>query len=86
LPSASAVEKWVVCFSKRRLSKVIVNVNSDETAVDFNEFSIIDTGASPISGASVSVDVSGGNIRLLVASSDAGTTSVTTKVLKTVMV
>jgi hypothetical protein len=72
--------------TKRRLSKVLINVNSDETDIDFNEFSIIDTGASVIAGAAVTADVSGGNIRLLVASSDAGTTNVTTRVLKTIMV
>ena len=64
----------------------MINVNSDETDIDFNEFSIIDTGASVIAGAAVTADVSGGNIRLLVASSDAGTTNVTTRVLKTIMV
>jgi hypothetical protein len=72
--------------SKRRLSKILVNVNSDETAVDYNEFSIIDTGASVIAGASVTADVDSGNIRLLMSASDAGSTNVSAKILKVIMV
>ena len=72
--------------AKRRLSKLLVNVNSDETAVDYNEFAIIDTGASPISGASVSADVNSGNIRLLMSASDAANTNVTAEVIKVIMV
>lgn len=72
--------------TKRRLSKLLVNVNSDETGVDYNEFAIIDTGASPISGASVSADVDSGNIRLLMSASDAASTNVTAEVIKVVMV
>jgi hypothetical protein len=72
--------------SKRRLSKVIVNTNSDETSVNFNEFAIIDTGASGISGVSVTADVSSNSIRLLVSASDAASTNIQANVLKTVMV
>jgi hypothetical protein len=72
--------------SKRRLSKVLINVNSAETDIDFNEFSIIDTGASAISGAQITADVSGGNVRLLIAASDAATTNVSARILKTIMV
>jgi hypothetical protein len=84
----SAVEYTVrlIQGTKRRLSKVLVNVNSDETSVDFNEFAIIDTGASAISGASVTADISSGNIRLLISASDAGSTSMTAKILKVIMV
>lgn len=84
----SAVEYTVrlIQGTKRRLSKVLVNVNSDETSINFNEFAIIDTGASAISGASVTADVSSGNIRLLVAASDAASTNVTAKILKVIMV
>jgi hypothetical protein len=72
--------------SKRRLSKVLVNVNSDGSAVDHNEFAIIDTGASPISGATVTADVDSGNIRLLMSASDAASTNVSAKILKVIMV
>jgi hypothetical protein len=72
--------------SKRRLSKVLINVNSAETDIDFNEFSIIDTGTSAISGAQITADVSGGNVRLLIAASDAATTNVSARILKTIMV
>jgi hypothetical protein len=71
--------------TKRRLSKVLVNVNSAENGVDFNEFAIIDTGASVISGAEVTADVDSGNIRLLVSASDAASTNITAKILKVVM-
>ena len=84
----SAVEYTVrlIQGTKRRLSKVLVNVNSDETSINFNEFAIIDTGASAISGASVTADISSGNIRLLIAASDAASTNVTAKILKVIMV
>ena len=72
--------------SKRRLSKVLVNVNSDGSGVDHNEFAIIDTGASPISGATVTADVDSGNIRLLMSASDAASTNVSAKILKVIMV
>jgi hypothetical protein len=71
--------------TKRRLSKILVNPNSDGTDVDYVEYAVIETGGS-ISGISVTADYSSPNFRLLVAASDAATTNVTAKLEKFVMV
>jgi hypothetical protein len=70
--------------SKRRVSKVLVHLNSAGTDVDHVEYAVIETGGA-ISGVSVTSTVSGGDILLRAQASDASSTNVTAKVIKVVM-
>lgn len=63
--------------SKRRVSKIVVlkDATTPTPVIDFNEYSIIETGGA-ISGLVVTADFSSPNIRLLVTTTNASTASV----------
>lgn len=68
---------------KVRTSKFLVHYNSGTETIDSSEYGIIETGTSPISGVNVTAIINGASMHLRVLVSDAATTNVDCKVLKT---
>jgi len=70
---------------KMRTSKVLAHYNSGTGVVDYAEFGIIETGSADIAGVSVEAALNSSNIELQVTVTDANTSTVTCRVLRTVL-
>jgi len=68
-----------------RTSKVLAHYNSGTGVVDYAEFGIIETGSADIAGVSVEAALNNSNIELQVTVTDANTSTVTCRVLRTVL-
>lgn len=71
---------------KLRTSKILVHYNSGTAAIDSTEFAIIETGSSLMSNVSITSSINGSNMELKVLVSDANTTNVDCRLLKTYMI
>jgi hypothetical protein len=70
---------------KMRTSKVLAHYNSGTGVVDYAEFGIIETGSADIAGVSVEAALNSSNIELQVTVTDANTSTVTCRVLRTIL-
>lgn len=68
---------------KVRTSKFLVHYNSGTGVIDSSEYGIIETGSASMAGVNVTAVVNGASMHLRVLVSDAATTNVDCKVLKT---
>lgn len=68
---------------KVRTSKVLIHYNSGTSTIDSTEYAIIETGSSTMANVAVSSAISGSNMQLAITVSDAATTNVDCRVLKT---
>jgi len=70
---------------KMRTSKVLAHYNSGTGVVDYTEYGIIETGSSDMAGVAVEAALNSTNIELQVTVTDANTSTVTCRVLRTVL-
>lgn len=70
---------------KMRTSKVLAHYNSGTGAVDYTEYSIIETGSTAMAGVNVEAALNSTNIELQVTVTDANTSTVTCRVLRTIL-
>lgn len=70
---------------KMRTSKVLAHYNSGTGVVDYTEYGIIETGSSTMAGVSVEAALNSTNIELQVTVTDANTSTVTCRVLRTIL-
>jgi hypothetical protein len=70
---------------KMRTSKVLAHYNSGTGAVDYTEYAIIETGTTAMAGVNVEAALNSTNIELQVTVTDANTSTVTCRVLRTVL-
>lgn len=68
---------------KMRTSKFLVHYNSGTGVVDSTEYAIIETGSTVMPGVIVAASINGSNMELRVTVTDAATTNVDCKLLKT---
>ena len=70
---------------KMRTSKVLAHYNSGTGVVDYTEYGIIETGSSDMAGVAIEAALNSTNIELQVTVTDANTSTVTCRVLRTVL-
>lgn len=70
---------------KMRTSKVLAHYNSGTGAVDYTEYAIIETGSTAMAGVNVEAALNSTNIELQVTVTDANTSTVTCRVLRTIL-
>jgi len=70
---------------KMRTSKVLAHYNSGTGIVDYSEYGIIETGSADIAGVAVEAALNSSNIELQVTVTDANTSTVTCRVLRTIL-
>ena len=70
---------------KMRTSKVLAHYNSGTGVVDYTEYGIVETGSSDMAGVSVEAALNSTNIELQVTVTDANTSTVTCRVLRTIL-
>lgn len=70
---------------KMRTSKVLAHYNSGTGVVDYSEYGIIETGSADIAGVAVEAALNSSNIELQVTVTDANTSTVTCRVLRTIL-
>jgi len=70
---------------KMRTSKVLAHYNSGTGVVDYSEYGIIETGSADMAGVAVEAALNSSNIELQVTVTDANTSTVTCRVLRTIL-
>lgn len=83
LSAFSSVEYFITLKQDTKIRSSKVVMHTDGTSVDMTEYAITETGGS-IAGAAITSSVSNGNALLKVTSSDAATTTVLIKAIKSV--
>lgn len=70
---------------KMRTSKVLAHYNSGTGVVDYSEYGIIETGSADMAGVAVEAALNSSNIELQVTVTDANTSTVTCRVIRTIL-